>query len=215
LWITIEAQAYKDVLVIDDFTVASNSYAIIVLTTPAPVTQSVFDSGNGILGTERDVVLTVTSGNPSTIFVAACATDGFRYSNPNHGTSVLNLQYDGNDASDTLGNGLSVDLTKKEAQGFRINMISDLATTIEITVVDSSDNSASIQIAVPGSLFSASVFADFIDFDNNIDFSSVTAIQLTCQGGDGFDAAIQSFTTYSSLSSSTATFSAPHHPMTN
>ncbi len=149
-------------------------------------------SGPNVLGTERDVRVTVLSGSPGTASMQAITSDLLHSQDTGIIAQTL-IQWDGVDGSITLNpSGLGgVDLTQAGTQnGLAISvLLNDLPIDLKFTIY-SGPNSSTATISLPGGQTGGSLPIDYyVPFGafttlggSGANFSSVGAVELLIDG---------------------------------
>jgi len=184
---------------IDNFSVPSPTLVIVISTSttlPFTIFNSVQDSG--ILGGERDLILTALSGTSGRVFNSDVSSGAWSVATPNQASGTSQLQYDGLDNSQALNTkGLGgVDLTHtNSADSFKLTIQSNVATTIQLEVNDINGGISPLNVQIPGNPgVSQDYYSTFSSFTGNVNFAQAGAIQVTLQGLNNVDAAVSSFT---------------------
>ena len=173
---------YAGQITIDDFTTAQ------ALTAPIGTVSS-SAAGGGILGGERDAILSiVTDTNP---FNDAEVNIGFgivSHSNPSNVNSTLELQYDGVDGSSALDTGGLGNLDLGGFTGIAIDILSlDLPVDIEITVYTDGVGASTAMLNLAGGIAGQTFVVPFAAFVGAGDFGDVGAITFDFSGTTSFD----------------------------
>jgi len=186
------AQNQKSVL--DDYTVASPSLVIVISdSSPLPTTVSNFVQDSSILGGERDLILTATTG-PAGRVLTTSVSGAWNLGTPNGVTGVASIQYDGIDGSANLNTkGLGgVDLTKSGADSFQVTIQTDLTSTYVISVTDMKGATSSLTFDIQGDPGISDIYyGTFKLFTGNADFTNVGAIELQIQGVPNLETSVQ------------------------
>ena len=178
------------ILLIDDFTVSQDSIIVEATTTLFPVSMSNYqedDSQAHILGGERDMQITLTSGNY--YLSAGCGVGSqFKYQTPNKLNGYSFLQYDGKDQSINLnitgftsipGASNGLDLTNNNGSIFNITLTSsDNDFGMEVYVYDVNGGTCINHINMEVNNKPINVLLYFSDFTGNCIFQQVGAIEL-------------------------------------
>lgn len=181
-------------LVVDTFDVPQNLTAL----GPANTTSGSV-SGAGILGGERDMTVTTTSGIPVLgLNTQTLGANQLGHSQDATVTGFTLLQWDGVDGSGTLNpTGLGgLDLTSGglvTGLGIRVSL-NDLPADITLTVYDSSDPTgltySQAQVNLPGGIFSDTDFlVNFAAFttdgpNGGADFTNAGAVEMLIDGAN-------------------------------
>lgn len=165
-------------------------------------------NGAGILGSERDLAVTVDSGSGNTASDVNMTVSGsLTYESPPLTSGSATAVWDGDDDSQTVdsGSGLGgVDLTADGSDSLQLDAIADLSgSSLVFTVWSSSSDSSEYTLALPSdptfTLQSFSIlFTDFATVSGaGADFTSVTAIQMVVDGTNapGVDVIVDSVAT--------------------
>lgn len=177
---------FEDKLIIDDFTVVTQ--ALIVITPDgSPVTQTSFDSGVTILGSERDVVVSITSGSPGALLTAGTSQGIFSTSAPSNGEGEVRLQYDGADSSTNLDGNVGLGgLDFSAGFALRFAAASDLSTDFDVTMCSTGNVCDTRTISVVGSAGFQDFTVNFVEF-SGVDVTSVSAIEFRINSDTDID----------------------------
>jgi hypothetical protein len=194
----VSAQQFQDIVFIDDFLVETPTIVIVIPQNPSfPIQESRSTSDSDILGGERDLRLTVLSGNANLVLSSGVAGGDFSCAAPNGASGTSLLQWDGTDGSITLQNtGLNgFDLTQQNGQSFRTLIESDQPTTIDFRVYTGS-SMCTRTVSVPGDDTTNEYILQFSSFTGGCSFSNVGAIEIFVNMGSNVDVLVEFFATY-------------------
>jgi len=173
------AQNRVDVLVLDPFTPDTDPLIILVQSSSLPQSLSGSTSDTAIVGGERDLLLTATSGSDNSIITSGVSDGQWSVSTPHDAAGFSVMQYDGIDGSTTLNptglNGL--DLTSGGADSLHCFIQSDHATTYTFTIYSAAGSSVFVA-NVAGTDSLTEFFLAFNDFTGTATFGSVGAIEI-------------------------------------
>lgn len=181
LALLLAVPASAAVLVIDDFSTDQGPLSVSPLL--GPQTDSSSASGAGIVGGERDLVLSTDPG-ASTFSSFAQASGGIvQLADNTQFQSDLLFQWDGadNDPGSLDVGGLgSLDLTQDGNNAFEIGLaFDDLPATLAMTVWSPNGDSSQVIFPSTGLIFTElSIFIPFALFSGSADFTNVGAIEL-------------------------------------
>jgi hypothetical protein len=207
------AQAqFEDKLIIDPFTVTSPTIILLIPTgglsyydTTDSITNSNFVSDSHILGVERDLYLTVDSGEQNLVLTTGVSGGLYTSATPNQARGSSNIAYDGVDGTDTIFvDGLfgdpDNDFTVGDAFAFRTKIQTDQPTTIIFEVYSGQVNShCQFDLDVPGDDVLHEYFLNFDDFVNvgsGCDWTNVGALIVTSIMFDNVDVLITPISLY-------------------
>ena len=181
---------FEEKILIDDFT--TETIALIVITPPggAPpsVSDSSFDSGSDILGTERDVILVAIEGDGNQLLAAGTSVGLFTISTPPNASGDTTIQWDGVDGSEALDSevGLGgIDFTV--GFGMVFSAESDLPTEFDLTICSTGSVCDSVTVQVDGGSVIQDFVVDFTEFSSLVDFTSVSAVAFEIQSFTAVD----------------------------
>jgi len=202
------AQTGVQKLTIDSFLVDTTT--IIISLTPADSVPSTKVGGTvdaGILGGERDLLLTAQTFTNNVVLTSGVSGGFWAVSTPNGASGISLLQYDGVDGTTTLNpQGLGgIDLTTAGASAFQLVAQSDLVTEYTITVYSAGGAQGSREIPIPAGNAPNQFLVLYSDFDGNVDFTKVGAIEVLCQAHENVDALMFDFTTFGAVVSLSGT----------
>jgi len=197
------SSAAHAVIVVDSF--QTNQSSLTLTFPPAGTSASSSASGAGILGGERDVQVSLTSGVIAGNTVSTTVSSGFfSYSQDATISGRSEIQWDGADGSATLNpTGLGgIDLTDGGilSQFLLTVLFDDLPADGQIAVYSNAANFSVLNFNLPGLIFSTTSFEfDFSDFTigagTGADFTDVGAIVLSIGSSvTAPDVVIDSFT---------------------
>jgi len=201
-------QSVVDHVVIDDFSVGSNSAVVVIPSSSSfPIIQSSIYTLSGtssrLLGGARDMILNVTSGSANRIVSSSVNNNQWTVGTPTDASATVTLQWDGKDNSTDLSvNGLgAVDLTDLgTASRFHLIAESDLATSVTVVVYSQNQECVS-EFAMSGSSGLTDFYVEFSSFSGNCNFSAVGAIELSAKAASDVDARFTFFATASGSNS--------------
>jgi len=205
---TSNSTSFEDKVIVDAFSTPTASPLVITLSSNAPpaVTSSSFQQSSNILGGERDIILTVSSGSTGKVTTADVSNGRFSLSCPTGASGQCVIQYDGVDSSSSLSlnPGLGgLDFTANQAVGFRVSASSDISTQFSITVYSGNGASGTVSQSVVGD---ASLTSDYLilfsKFSSSVDFTDVVAVVFTVNGAQTVDFFLNTFVTYGNVSTS-------------
>lgn len=216
---TVFAQSKVDRLKVDDYETGSNNVLISLNTTlttsQPPIKQvSIYTSPNGasdksILGGERDLQYTATSGSANRVFSSSVSVvDGsgqWEVSTPNGASGSVLMQYDSTDNNIALdvtgftkitGTSAGVDLTEGGlGESFHTIIETDIATNYDINVYSPNGNKCTTTKSVPAGNVPQDSIILFSSFSGNCDFDNVGAIELVIQAFANVDVIVTLFAT--------------------
>ena len=166
---------------LDAFTATDSvSVEVVGTTFPQSTTSSVSDAAT-ILGTERDLILSVFGGTQNVLStVSVISGTGVVLSNTDANSRSITIQYDGIDGSNTLGAfAVALDITDF-GNGFSIRATTPNGpVTFQILVKDVSLRTSTANLVFPVSLTTQEGTALFSGFVGTADFQQIVAIQVT------------------------------------
>jgi len=172
------AQNRVDINTLDPFTPDTDPLIILVDTTALPQTLTGSTTDSGIVGGERDLILTVTSGDDNSIVTAGVSDGDWSISTPNAAAGFSVMQYDGVDGSGTLvQNGLNLDLTAGGADSLHTFIQTDIATTYTFTLYSASGTSTTV-LDIPGNDQLGEYFIKYSDFTGGATLTAIGAIEI-------------------------------------
>ena len=193
------AQQFQDILTVDDFIIETPTIVILIPSNPSfPISESRTTSASdaSIIGGERNLKLTVTSGDSNLVLTSGVAGGDFTCSTPNNAAGNSVIQWDGVDGSvDTLTGFSATNFRQNNGESFRTLIESDIQTTIVFRVFSGSAQ-CSRSLSIPGDDTTNEYILDFNDFDGSCDFGSVTAVQIDVEMFDNVDVLMELFVTY-------------------
>jgi len=191
------AQSRTQISVIDDYSAVSAPLVIVITpTTVLPETLASFTLDNGILGGERDLILTAQNGTIGKILSVGVNEDTWSVSSPPQASGIAVCQYDGVDNSTNINvKGLGgVDLTTSSVDSFLLSITSDVTTTYTIDVTDLVGGSSTQDIQIPGDPDVLNdYYVTFVTFHGNADFTNVGSIVITIHAFDNVDTSVDIF----------------------
>jgi len=171
---------------IDDFTTGSNTMLLVVDSyTEFPYddwSADIATEPNSIVGTERDIVLTIYDGNPNIIASSNVTSNEGLYAGagPSISGSIL-LQWDGtdnSDAIDTMGLG-PIDFTRQNGNSIHVQCEVDLETEMEIKLYTSVSVEDLCSITIQLYPDVREYIANFGDFTGRVcHFDKVGAVEI-------------------------------------
>merc|ERR1712193_52883 len=160
-------------------------------------------TGADIMGGERDVRLTVGSGDGNLVLSTGASNGQYTAATPNEARGNSLLQLDGSDQSMTLNpRGLfghpANDFTAQGAFAFRVLIESDLPGNVIFRVFSGSlNNFCQETVAVPGDDRLNEYILRYDEFDTNAcDFSNIGALEILIVMDDNIDVLIEEFSTW-------------------
>jgi len=198
--------------IIDDFLVDTNTLIILIDTDLLPQTLVGSTQDPNILGGERDLSVTAETGLDNNVLTAGVSGGLWAVSTPNGASGFAVMQYDGLDNSPVLNPvGLgSIDITADSAFAFQLVVQTDIDTEYTIDLFSVGGGSGSAILEVPGGNTAVQFLVLYTDFDGNVDFTAISAIQITVECHENVDALLLTFTTWGpSTPSQTATPAPP------
>eukprot|EP00011_Vannellida_sp_DIVA3-517-6-12_P006709 CAMPEP_0114610612 /NCGR_PEP_ID=MMETSP0168-20121206/3692_1 /TAXON_ID=95228 ORGANISM="Vannella sp., Strain DIVA3 517/6/12" /NCGR_SAMPLE_ID=MMETSP0168 /ASSEMBLY_ACC=CAM_ASM_000044 /LENGTH=1776 /DNA_ID=CAMNT_0001821563 /DNA_START=96 /DNA_END=5426 /DNA_ORIENTATION=- len=180
---------FEDKIIIDDFTVQTDVIVLVVPAGGAPpiISDSSFTSGVSILGSERDVVVTINSGDSGSVLTAGTASGVFATSAPGTAEGEVLLQYDGVDGSENLDGNVGLGgLDFTAGDGLRFAASSDLDTSFFVTMCSTGNVCDTEPVNVLGNVGFQDFTIDFVSF-SGVDFSSVSAIEFDIDSDTAVD----------------------------
>jgi hypothetical protein len=195
---TCLAFAQVEKLVIDDFLVDTSPLIILINDQNSfPISQVGYTEDSGILGGQRDLILTVTGGSNNQVITSGVSTDSWYVATPNAAAGSAIVQYDGVDNSETVNpTGLgAIDLTAEQANSFHFRIQSDHPTQYTIGVyTPAGDSFYTLEVQGGNSIVQYEV--SFSSFPQPVDFTRVGAIVLELRALTNVDAFIVGFATW-------------------
>jgi len=169
-----------------------------------PIIQDSFVTGTGIMGSERDVRLTVSSGEGNLVLSTGVSQGQYSAATPNEARGTSLLQLDGVDSTLTLNpSGLfghpNNDFTSQGAFAFRVLIESDIPGDVVFRVYSGQNATCSVSVPVPGDdrLNEYIVpYSSFTRTGNGCDFSRVGAVEIFIVMIDNIDVIVQDFSTW-------------------
>jgi hypothetical protein len=186
-----------DVLVIDPFTAPDAAGPLVIIITGAlPQSLSSSTQDTSILGGERDILLTATSGSPQSLLTSGVNGGEWAISSPPSAAGFSVMQYDGVDGSTTLNpTGLGgVDLTTSNSDAFHCFIQADHETTYTFTVYSGSASSSRV-VTITGNDQLSEFFVKYSDFVGNANFAAAGAIEIKVEALVDVDSFITLFAT--------------------
>jgi len=202
----------NSVFSIDDFSVSSPSLIIISpdggVSSPISINETVTGAVYKIIGRERDLQLTMTSGSGNLVATASVTQDDFYVSFPNSASGYSLLQYDGPDGSMNLNpSGLGkIDFTTFGGYALHTFIRSDLATNVKFSLFSGSVyNVCNRTLNIPGNNENTEYYVDFSSFSGACDFTSIGAVEVSVFASDNIDLSFSSLDVVAPLPSSSST----------
>lgn len=192
------ALSREDKRVIDPFTPNTGPILILIPNqNQFPITSEAFTQDAGILGGERDLSLTVESGNNNLVSGTSVSSGSWSFSTPRPSRAFALMQYDGVDASIGLReNGLSgVDLRTNGTDAFRVVIQSDVETLYTLFVYSSGGGQSEFSISIPKDFSTNEYILEFNSFSGNANFGAVGAIEILIEALDSVDSLVKLFST--------------------
>jgi len=204
------AQTLVDKVEIDSFEVQSDTLIIVVGYDAFPITQTSAVQNAGILGGERDLLLTVETGEQGLVFSTGVTGGQWSVAAPNGASGYALMQYDGVDGSIALNNvGLGgVDLTVNSASAFRTFIQSDIDTFYTFRIYSGNAESQFVQ-NIPGDDTTHEYVINFTSFSGSADFTNVGAIEIEVDAANNVDTFVQFFGTAGIVAESVTPTPAP------
>jgi len=187
-------QDFVDVLIIDDYIVETPLIVIIIPANPSfPLVESRMIQDSDILGGERDLQLSVLSGDENLAVTSGVAAGSFSCATPNEASGESLIQYDGIDGTAALdGTGLgSVDFTALRGQQFRTVIESDQPTNIEFRVYTNSGSVCRRTVSVPGDDAPNEYILPFTSFTGSCNFANVGAFEILVDMRENVDVLLE------------------------
>ena len=185
----IVAQEYQTIFYIDDFTIDTPEVVVI-----SEANTVVFDKGVStgdslsIIGTERDVVITVMDENSGNVYTSG-VIDGYYYSvGPSGGEGLNWIQWDGTDDSGYLyPSGLGgLDFTVGNANGVKLSALSASSVIIEINFYSGGyETICSAESVIPGDGEEHDLFIDYGNFTNGCDLQNIGSVEIYTELNSG------------------------------
>ena len=209
----ISAQDFEVKYVIDAFETQTDTIVILipgggVAPGDDPIVEDRFISGNDIMGGERDVRLTVGSGDGNLVLSTGVSNGQYTAATPNEARGNSLLQLDGPDQSMTLvPNGLfsspNNDFTARGGNALRVLMESDLPGTVIFRVISGTfTNVCQESVSLPGDDTQNEYILPFDEFDTqNCNFANVGAIEIFILMDDNVDVNIEDFSVWGPVQS--------------
>jgi len=180
---------FEDKIIIDDFTVTTVAVVVITPSGGAPpiVSDSDFTSGVSILGSERDVIVTINSGSAGAILTAGTSNGEFTTTAPSNAEGEVRLQYDGTDSSGNLDGTVGLGgLDFTAGYALRFAAASDISTSFDVTMCSTGNNCDTETVFVTGSAGFQDFVINFTSF-SGVDPSSVSAIEFDIDSDTAVD----------------------------
>jgi len=203
---SVLAQSRVDKVVLDSFTVDTAPLVLQVKASSIPQTLTASTTNANILGGERDLALTVTSGPDNSILTSGVSGGQWSVAAPHSSAGFAVMQYDGVDGSATLArNGLAgSDFTLNGAEAFHLTIQADQDTEYTLTVY-SSGGTSTATIEIPGDDTTHEYYVDFEDFDGSANFGAVGALEVRVEMFVDVDSFIELFATAGPQATATPT----------
>lgn len=208
LFACIFAQENEVKFVIDPFTAQTDTIVILIpsggLTENDPaIIETEFVLANNIMGEERDVQLTVTSGDGNLVLSSGVSGGQYTASTPNEARGNSLYQLDGIDGTATLNpSGLSNhpnnDFTNGNAFAIRVLMEADLPGRVFFRFYSDTQNAiCQVLQNLPGDDTLHEYIIPYSQFDvTNCNFNNIGAIEIVIAMDDNVDIIIQDFSTW-------------------
>jgi len=201
------AQDNEVKFIIDPFTAVSDTIVIVIptggVTGPSLDPVSNFVQSGTIMGGERDLQLTVTSGDGNLVLSTGVSGGVFSAATPNEARGNSLLQLDGVDGAMTLQtNGLfghpNNNFLAEEAFAFRVVIESDLPGSVIFRVFSGGpvSNSCSLTVSTPGDDTANEYILPYSSFTGTCDFSNVGALEIFIIMNDNIDVLLSDWSTY-------------------
>jgi len=201
------AQDNEVKFIIDPFSVVSDTIVILIptggVTGPSLDPVSNFAQSGTIMGGERDLQLTVTSGDGNLVLSTGVSAGVFSAATPNEARGNSLLQLDGVDGSMTLQtNGLfshpNNNFLAEEAFAFRVVIESDLPGSVIFRVFSGgpASSSCSLTVSTPGDDTPNEYILPYSSFTGTCDFSNVGALEIFIIMNDNIDVLLSDWSTY-------------------
>lgn len=171
---------FEDKIIIDDFTVTTPVVVVITSGAGAPpaLSDSSFDSGVSILGSERDVIVTILSGNSGAVLTAGTSNSEFTTTAPSNAEGEVRLQYDGVDGSENLDSASGLGgLDFSAGNALRFSAASDISTTFDVTLCSTGSVCDTETISVVGSVGFQDFTINFTSF-SGVNVNSISALEF-------------------------------------
>jgi len=193
---SVLAQQREDKVILDDFESDTGPLIIQIDASAIPETRTASTTGTTIVGGERDLILTDTSGPDNSILTAGVSGGQWSVAAPHSSAGFSIMQYDGVDGSPTLvRTGLNgIDFTANGADAFHLTLQADQDTKYTITVYSSGGSSSSV-VNIPGDDTTHEYFVEFKDFSGQASFSAVGAVEVRVEMFVDVDAFLELFAT--------------------
>jgi len=208
LFACVFAQENEVKFVIDPFTAQTDTIVILIPTGglseyDTPITQEAFVSANNIMGEERDVLLTVTSGDGNLVLSTGVSGGQYTASTPNEARGNSLYQLDGIDGTTILdpaglNNHPNNDFTNGDAFAIRVLMEADLPGRVFFRFYSGVANAICQHFQeLPGDDTLHEYIIRYDQFDTtNCDFRNIGAIEIVIAMDDNVDIIIQDFSTW-------------------
>ena len=201
----------NNLITIDDFSINAQ-VLIISLSNPPQLpstvtsfqTDSVGSSSKNILGGERDLALTLTTGSAGRVATAGVSQNSFNAAFPNGASGYSLLQYDGIDNSiDVNTTGFTaipeastgVNFLLNNGAAFNLTYQIDIETSGFIYVFDIYGGISSVEIDFDGGSVKKSLVLPFSIFQGYANFAHVGAVELYFTGDNNVDIILSYFGT--------------------
>jgi len=190
--------AAVDVLILDPFTAADTNGPIVFIIDAANLPQALTShtQSTTIIGGERDLQLTATSGSSQSLLTSGVNGGEWAISSPPSAAGFSIMQYDGVDGTFNLNpSGLgAVDFTSSNSDALHAKIQSDHETTYTFTVYSGSGSSEAV-VNIPGDDTLTDFLIPYSSFRGNADFSKVGAVEIRVEAFVDVDSFITLFAT--------------------
>merc|ERR1712232_160284 len=190
---------FQDTLVIDDFTTVTPQ---ILIQTEAssnyPIVGTRSTTASDILGGERDLRLTVLTGEDNLVLSSGVASGAFQCATPAGASGRSTLQWDGVDGSINLNpSGLgALNFRANGGNSFRVSVTTDIATRVDFIVYSGSASATCVFNLSLAAGTTVDTVLLFSQFSNGCDFSRVGALEIVAQMGPNVDVLVNIFSVY-------------------
>lgn len=196
------AQDREDLAFVDDYAAATGPLIIVIPQNPVfDIEDSEFTDDSGIIGGQRDLLIVAESGDGGKVLTSGVSNGEWTLSTPQDTSGYALMQYDGVDASVSLGNpslnpGLGpFDITFNGAgDSFRLLIETDIQTEYDFTIYDTQGRTSNTILVIPGDDSVHEYFIFFDDFTGTADFTQTAAIEVLIEAFNNVDTVIDAFT---------------------
>jgi len=201
----VSAQQFQDLFFIDDFTIESPTIVIVIpngASFPVSDTRTTSGPDANIIGTERNILLTVDSGSANLVLTSGVAGGSFSCATPNEARGSSLIQWDGVDGSVNLSPaGLgSRDFTAEDGFAIRTFIESDIATTVTFRFYSGSAGAMCARtLQIPGDDTTNEYIMEYTSFTNGCDFSNIGAVEIFVEMFDNVDVLIEIVSIYAPI----------------